>query len=181
MPVLGENFYYIYCLWVQGGPKGHGYGRALMESCLADARAKGKSGVCMLGAAKQKAWLSDQSFAGKFGFRTVDATADGYELLALSFDGTTPRFAPAAKRQAIPEKELTVYYDDQCPYSPQRVEKLREYCESRSIPARFCHVDTLEQAKTLPCVFNNWAVFYNGKFVTVNQIDGAMVEKLLKK
>ena len=52
MPVLGENFYYIYCLWVQGGPKGHGYGRALMESCLADARAKGKSGVCMLGAAK---------------------------------------------------------------------------------------------------------------------------------
>ena len=60
-------------------------------------------------------------------------------------------------------------------------EKLREYCESRSIPARFCHVDTLEQAKALPCVFNNWAVFYDGKFVTVNQIDGAMVEKLLKK
>ena len=181
VPVLGESFYYIYCLWVQGGPKGHGYGRALMESCLADARAKGKSGVCMLGAAKQKAWLSDQNFAGKFGFRTVDATADGYELLALSFDGTTPRFAPSAKRQAIPEKELTIYYDDQCPYIPQRVEKLREYCESRSIPARFCHVDTLEQAKTLPCVFNNWAVFYDGKFVTVNQMDGAMVEKLLKK
>lgn len=135
----------------------------------------------MLGAAKQKAWLSDQSFAGKFGFRTVDTTADGYALLALSFDGTTPRFAPSAKRQAIPEKELTIYYDDQCPYIPQRVEKLREYCESRNIPARFCHVDTLEQAATLSCVFNNWAVFYDGKFVTVNQMHSAMVEKLLKK
>lgn len=32
----------------------------------------------------------------------------------------------------------------------------------------------------MPCVFNNWAVFYDGKFVTVNQMDGAMVEKLLK-
>ena len=42
-------------------------------------------------------------------------------------------------------------------------------------------MDTLEQAKALPCVSNNWAVFYDGKFVTVNQIDGAMVEKLLKK
>ena len=60
-------------------------------------------------------------------------------------------------------------------------EKLREYCESRSIPGRFCHVDTLEQAATLSCVFNNWAVFYDGKFVTVNQMHSAMVEKLLKK
>ena len=71
-PVLGDSYYYIYCLWVCGESKGKGYGRALMEYCLADARAKGKSGVCMLGAEKQKAWLSDQAFAKKFGFQTVD-------------------------------------------------------------------------------------------------------------
>lgn len=47
-PVLGDSYYYIYCLWVCGESKGKGYGRALMEYCLADARAKGKSGVCML-------------------------------------------------------------------------------------------------------------------------------------
>ncbi len=181
VPVEGENYYYIYCLWVQGDPKGHGYGRQLMESCLADARASGRSGVCMLGAAKQKAWLSDQSFAKRFGFRTVDATEDGYELLALSFDGTVPRFAPNAKRQAIENRELTIYYDDQCPYIPQRIEKLREYCGANGIPASFRHVETLAQAKALPCVFNNWAAFYDGKFVTVNQLDGAAVAKLLKK
>ena len=125
VPVEGENYLYIYCLWVQGEPKGHGYGRRLMESCLADARAKGKSGVCMLGAQKQKAWLSDQSFARKFGFQTVDTTADGYELLALSFDGSLPRFRENAKRQSIDRQELTIYYDDQCPFIPDRVEKLR--------------------------------------------------------
>ena len=58
-PVEGENYLYIYCLWVQGAPKGQGIGRALMESCLHDAQAQGKAGVCMLGAEKQKAWLSD--------------------------------------------------------------------------------------------------------------------------
>ena len=42
-------------------------------------------------------------------------------------------------------------------------------------------VDTPEQAKGLPGVFNNWAVFYDGKFVTVNQLDGASVEKILKR
>ena len=152
-----------------------------MESCLADARAKGKSGVCMLGAQKQKAWLSDQSFARKFGFQTVDTTADGYELLALSFDGSLPRFRENAKRQSIDRQELTIYYDDQCPFISDRVEKLRRFCAETEIPAEFIHVQSLEQAKNLPCVFNNWTVFYGGRFVTVNQLDAAGVEKLLKK
>lgn len=84
VPVIGDNYYYIYCLWVAGPYKGKGYAKALMEHCLADARTHGKSGVCMLGAEKQKAWLSDQSFARKFGFEVVDTTDNGYELLALS-------------------------------------------------------------------------------------------------
>ena len=179
-PIVGENFLYIYCLWVQGEPKGQGYGRQLMEYCLNDARERGKSGVCMLGAAKQKAWLSDQSFAKRFGFTTVDTTDDGYELLSLSFDGSQPRFAPSAKRQAIENKELTVFYDDQCPYIPQRIEKLREFCSEKAIPANFVHVNSLGQAKSLPCVFNNWAVFYDGSFVTVNQLDGAAVERIVR-
>lgn len=93
VPIVGDNYIYIYCLWVLNENKGKGYGRRLMESCITDAKAQGKSGVCMLGAKKQKAWLSNQSFAKKFGFETVDETENGYELLALSFDGTKPRFA----------------------------------------------------------------------------------------
>lgn len=180
VPIIGDNFYYIYCLWVTGEPKGHGYGRQLMEYCINDAKEHGKSGICMLGAAKQKSWLSDQKFAKKYGFKTVDATDDGYELLALSFDGTAPKFAPNVKKLAIESKKPTVYYDDQCPYIPQRIEKLREYCTANGIDADFIHVDTLEKAKSLPCVFNNWAVFCNGKFMTVNQIDGAALEKMIK-
>ena len=181
VPVVGDNYLYIYCLWVTGAQKGCGFGRELMESCIADAKAQGRSGICMMGAQKQKAWLSDQSFARKFGFQTVDTTADGYALLALSFDGSVPRFAPNAKRQSIDRQELTVYYDDQCPFIPDRVEKLRRFCDEKGIPAEFIHVQSLEQAKSLPCVFNNWAVFYGGKFVTVNQLDGPGVEKLLKR
>lgn len=179
VPVLGENYLYLYCLWVQGAPKGQGYGRALMERCIADARAKGRAGVCMLGAKKQKAWLSDQSFARKFGFEAVD-TAGEYELLALRFDGAEPpRFAPGAKRQTISEDGLVVYFSNQCPFIPQRAEKLQSYCAAHGIPADFRHVDSLEMAKSLPCVFNNWAVFWNGRLATVNQIDGAGLEKII--
>ena len=181
VPVEGENYFYIYCLWVAGEFKGKGYGRQLMEYCLSDARARGKSGVCMLGAEKQKAWLSDQRFAEKFGFQTVD-TAGEYRLLAVRFDERpAPYFAPNAKRGTIEEKDLTIYYTDQCPFIAQRIEKLRAYCATHEIPAAFLHVETTEQAKMLPCPFNNWAVFYGGRFATVNQLDGAGVQKLLAR
>lgn len=75
----------------------------------------------MLGAEKQKSWLSDQSFAKKFGFEVVDTTNNGYELLALSFDGTMPKFAQNAKKLEIESKELTIYYDMQCLYIDQKL------------------------------------------------------------
>lgn len=181
VPIVGDNYYYIYCLWVTGESKGKGYGQALMEYCLADAREKGKSGVCMLGAKKQKSWLSDQSFAKKYGFKAVDTTDGGYELLALSFDGTAPSFAPNARKQAVESPELTIYYDMQCPYVCQNLEKIKQYCEENDVPASFIQVDTLEKAKALPGVFNNWAVFYKGKFETVNLLDIAYLKRILKK
>ena len=64
--------------------------------------------------------------------------------------------------------------------SCQTVEKLREYCDENQIQADFVEVDTLEKAKHLPCVFQNWAVFYKGKFETVNLLDVKALQKLLK-
>ncbi len=181
VPINGDNYYYIYCLWVLGGEKGKGYGKALMEYCLADAKEKGKAGVCILGAQKQKAWLSDQAFAKKFGFQVVDTASNGYELLALSFDGTTPQFTEAAKKQQIEQKELTIYYDMQCPFVYQTIEAVRQYCQENDIPASLIQVKTLEQAKALPCVFNNWGVFYDGQFETVNLLDIPHLKRILKK
>ena len=181
VPIEGDRYVYIYCLWVAGNCKGKGYGKALMEYCLEDARKNGRSGVCMLGAQKQKAWLSDQSFAKKFGFQGVDHTDNGYELLALSFDGTMPKFAPNAKKMKIDNRELTIYYDLQCPFVPQQMEFVRQYCEARGVPVTFRRVDTLQKAKELPCVFNNWGVFYQGAFATVNLFDEAYLERLLQR
>ena len=117
VPVEGENYLYLYCLWVAGEFKGKGYGRQLMEYCLANAKAREKAGVCMLGAKTQKAWLSGQAFAEKYGFETVDTTPDGYRLLVLSFDGTKPWFTENAKRLEIAGQKLTIYYSPSVPIS----------------------------------------------------------------
>ena len=58
---------------------------------------------------------------------------------------------------------------------------MRKTCEELETLCTLIPVDTLEKAKDLPCVFNNWAVFYQGKFVTVNLLDAAALKRLLKK
>ena len=178
---MGDNYYYLYCLWVLGSPRGNGYGSSLMEYCIADAKEKGRSGICMLGAKKQKNWLSDQSFAKKVGFKVVDTTDNGYELLALSFDGTVPKFAPNAKNLKIESEELTIYYDMQCPYIYKYIEMIKQYCETNDVPVSFIQVNTLQKAKELPCVFNNFAVFYKGSFETVNLPPIDYLKRILKK
>ncbi len=180
VPVVGDGYLYIYCLWVAGSFKGKGYAKSLLEYCIADARSRGKSGVCVLSAKKKKPYLTEKSFMLKFGFEVVDSI-EGYELLALSFDGTKPRFADSVKQMSVPSDNLTIYYGMQCPYIPNCVEQIREYCEDNGIAHDLIAVDSLEKAKSVPCVFNNWAVFCNGKFESVHLLNEGYLKKLLDR
>ena len=106
-------------------------------------------------------------------YSTAERYREAHYDARLCFDDM--RYGELATEEVMLERPA---YDSAYNYS---VEKLREHCDSNGIPAEFILVDSLEKAKALPCVFNNWAVFYDGKFVTVNQIDAAMLEKLIKR
>lgn len=181
VPIEGDNYIYLYCLWVTGNEAKKGYGKKLLDYCLEDAKKKGKSGVCMLGAKRQKAWLSNQDFMKKFGFEVVDTTDNDYELLALSFDGSKPRFTKKAKKATIENQELTIYYDMQCPFIYQNIESLKDYCKQNQKPAFFIQVNSCKQAKDLPCVFNNYGIFNKGNFQTVNLLNTESLSKILNK
>ncbi|MEG0456676.1 MAG: YoaP domain-containing protein, partial [Oscillospiraceae bacterium] len=96
--------------------------------------------------------------------------------------GTTPKFTETAKTEKIESKELTIYYDMQCPYVHQNIEIIKQYCQTNNIPVFFIKVDSLQKAKQLPCVFNNWGVFYKGTFETVNLLlDINTLKRIIKK
>ena len=44
----------------------------------------------------------------------------------------------------------------------------------------FIKVDSLDKAKNMPCVFNNWANFYQGKFISNTILNANALEKLIK-
>lgn len=180
VPVYGDNFLYIYCLWVSGSFKGKGYAKALLEYCIDDAKSQGKSGVCVLSSKKKKPFLTDKKFMAKYGFEVVDTIANEYELLALSFDGTKPQFSDRVKQLEIENNELTIYYGLQCPYISNCISQVKTVCEENNIPLNLIAVDSLEKAKNVPGIFNNWAVFYKGKFETVHLLNEGNLKKLLE-
>lgn len=179
VPVVGENYIYIYCLWVAGKFKDHGYGKALLEYCINDAKSKGKAGICVISSPKKKPFLSDKKFFVKYGFEVVDRIDNQYELLALSFDGSKVSFLENAKKGEIDNKELTIYYGIQCPFIPNCIKEIKEYSLQEKLPVSFIKVDTLAKAKNVPCVFNNWAVFNDGKFQSLQLLNEGSLKKLL--
>ena len=177
VPIRGENFLYIYCLWVSGSYKGKGYGKSLLEYCINDAKAQGKSGVCVLSSKKKKPFLTEKKLMTKFGFQVVDTLSDEYELLSLSFNGKNPSFNDTVRQMRINQKELTIFYGMQCPFIPNCIEQVKTYCDNNRIPLNLIAIDSLQKAKELPCIFNNWAVFYNGKFETVHLLNESYLKK----
>ncbi len=179
-PIEGKNYLYIYCLWVAGSFKGKGIARELLEYAINDAKRSGKSGICTVVTKKKKPFIGDKKFFEHFDFKAVDNVED-YELLCLSFDeSATPCFTESVKKMAIDDKNFTVYYSHECPYVLYEVKELSDYAKENDITLNFVKIDTLEKAKNAPCVFNNWANFYKGKFISNTILNANALSKLIK-
>ena len=45
---------------------------------------------------------------------------------------------------------------------------------------KISHKQAIEKAKNVPCIFNNWANFYKGEFISNTILNANSFEKLLK-
>ena len=188
VPISGKNYEYIYCLWVAGSFKGKGIAKDLLEYCISDSKEKGMSGICTLTSKKKKPFVGEKKFFEHYGFKIVDTIGD-YELLVLQFDDNeVPKFNENARLMKIDNQEFTVFYSNECPYVEyevkellHEVDELTEYSKENNIKISFIKIDTLEKAKNVPCIFNNWANFYKGEFVSNTILNANSFEKLIKK
>ena len=180
VPVNGKNYEYIYCLWVAGSFKGKGIAKELLEYAINDSKEKGMSGICTLTSKKKKPFLSEKKFFEHYGFKVVDVIGD-YELLALQFDNNeTPKFNDNVRTMKIDNQEFTIYYSPECPYVEHEVKELSDYAKEKNIKITFIKIDSLEKAKEVPCIFNNWANFYKGEFISNTILNANSFEKLIK-
>ena len=137
------------------------------------------NGICTLVSKKKKPFLGEKKFFEHYGFKVVDTIGE-YELLALQFNNNeVPKFNETARKMEIDNKDFTIYYSPECPYVEDEVNELTEYAKENNVKINFIKIDSLEKAKNAPCVFNNWANFKDGKFVSNSILNANSFKKLI--
>ena len=183
VPVHGDNYLYIYCLWVSGSFKGKGYAKSLIEYCINDAKEKGKSGICVLSSKKKKPFLADPKFLRYKGFTVCDEADNGIQLWHLPFreNVNKPEFKECAKHPRIEEKGYVLYYTNQCPFNAKYVPVAEAVAKGNNVPFRAVHLQSREDAQNAPTPITTYALFYNGEYLTNEQMNDKRFLKLLSK
>ncbi len=183
VPICAPGYLYIDCLWVSGSFKGHGYSNDLLGECLRDAGEQGKKGLCILSSAKKKPFLADPKYLKHKGFTVADESENGIQLWYLPLDSgaETPRFKDCAKKPRVEEKGYVLYYTSQCPYNAKYVPTLIETAKAEGVPFRAIHLETRQDAQNAPTPVTTYALFFDGEYVTNEQMNDKRFLKLLGK
>ena len=181
VPIIAEGYMYIDCLWVSGAFKGHGYSNDLLSECIADSKEKGKKGLCILSSAKKKPFLADPKYLRYKGFSVCSESKNGIQLWCLPFDENAekPQFKELALYPHTDEKGFVLYYTSQCPFNAKYVPILENTAKENNIEFKAIHLNTKEDAQNAPTPVTTYALFYNGEYVTNEQMNDKKFLKLI--
>lgn len=168
VPIEADGYMHINCFWVSGSLKGHGYSNELLEACIKDAKGKGKKGITVISSPKKMPFLSDPKYLSYKGFKSIDTAEPYFTLLYLPFceNADIPKFKKQAKKPHISEKGFVLYYTAGCPYTAKYGPLIKECARKNGIPFKSILIDSREKAQNAPAVWTNYALFYNGEYVT---------------
>lgn len=168
VPIEAKEYLHINCFWVSGTCKGHGYANELLDACIADARAKGKQGLTVISAPKKMPFLSDPKFLAHKGFLVADTAEPYFALMYLHFEpnAAVPQFKEQAKRPQTDKEGVVLYYTAGCPFTVKYVPIVEAAAKEQGMPFEGICLDSRVAAQNAPAAWTNYALFYNGRFIT---------------
>lgn len=180
-PICAAGYMYINCLWVSGSFKGHGYSNDLISECIKDSKTKNKKGLCILSSSKKKPFLADPKYLSYKGFSVCDKSDNGVELWFLPFsdDAEPPRFKECAKHPHTDIAGYVLYYTSQCPFNAKYVPVVEQTAKENNIPFKAIRIDSKEEAQALSSPITTYALFYNGEYITNEQMNDKKFLKLV--
>ena len=180
-PICADGYMYIDCLWVSCSFKGHGDSNDLLGFCISDSKEKGKKGLCILSSEKKKPFLADPKFLKYKGFSVCDEADNGIQLWYLPFssDAKSPKFKECAKHPHIEEKGYVLYYTSQCPFNGKYVPILEQTAKDNGIQFKAIHLQSKDDAQNAPTPITTYSLFFNGDYVTNEQMNDSKILKLV--
>ncbi len=167
-PIQADGYLHINCFWVSGAFKGHGYANDLLFACIADAKAQGKYGITVISSLKKAAFLSDPKYLAYKGFRVADTAEPNFTLMYFPFADTAPvpQFKACARHPEVGKQGFVIYYTHGCPFTAKYIPIVEQVAKDRGIPLESIWIDSKERAQNAPMVWTNYAVFYNGSYIS---------------
>lgn len=168
VPIEARGYMHINCFWVSGSCKGHGYANNLLDACIADAKEKGMLGLTVISSPKKISFLSDPKYLAYKGFLTADTAEPYFSLLYLPFleNAAVPRFKEQVKTPRADQQGFVLYYTHGCPFTAKYVPIIENLAIEQNIPFTSILLDSCEKAQSAPAPWTNYALFYNGKYIT---------------
>jgi len=168
--IEAPSYMVIHCLWVNDRAKGKGVGKALLDTCISDARKARMHGIAAV-TARDKAGFVDTDFFLHHGFHVVQTTPSGIDLVTLKFDvaSADPHFVNDLKKKAKALGDgLTVVSTPQCPYTYDGAQQIVSLAHANHISrARSLRLHTLAQVRqTAPSPYASFDIVYDGEVIS---------------
>ena len=110
-----------------------------------------------------------------------DSEAQGASQGTCPADAEAPAFKACAKHPHIDEKGYVLYYTSQCPFNAKYVPILEKTAEENGIPFHAIHIESRDDAQNAPTPVTNYALFFDGEYVTNEQMNDKKFLKLVSK
>ena len=182
--VDAAGYLFIHCVFTYRRKYQHlGLARAMVEACVADARAAGLNGVAVL--AREQPWLAGPALFLRCGFEVVASAPPDYQLLVRRLRPGAPDPAirgdwdQKLKRYAT---GLTIIRSAQCPHIAKFADEIAESAKKEyGLTPRVVEIRTCRQAQQAPTPYAVFAVIYNGKVLADHQISRTRFRNIMKK
>ena len=182
LPIEAPNYMLINCFWVSGKYKKKGYGKALYQECVNDA--KDMNGIVVVVGKKKQPFMSDKIFFKKQGFKLCDTAEPYFELWykPLKKNALVPKFKEIAKNAECDIKEgLSVYYTNACPFTEYYVADLEVVAAKKGYKIKTVKFENKEQAQNHFVPHTIYTVFKDGKFVTQHILNEKYFDKFINQ
>ena len=107
--------------------------------------------------------------------------ASGVSQRTCTTGADKPAFKACAKYPHIDEKGYVLYYTSQCPFNAKYVPVLEKTAEENGIPFHAIHIESREAAQSAPTPVTNYALFFDGEYVTNEQMNDKKFLKLVSR
>lgn len=154
-PIAGQDWLVIHCLWVSGKYQGQGHAKALLDSCITDARAQGKAGITVLTGRTKRPFLGDPRFFKKHGFTIVERTQSAtLWALVLNPEAPLPTMSPAMRRPASTptagtDGPFVMHTSDQCPFNAHWGPTMQGFLHDAGCETELVHIGDVAAAKNV--------------------------------